>query len=252
MVTVRDLNAAGWPVPRDFLDGLSDYEREFIRLEFTGQRTKAYYNDRLRYLGLVGSRRVLDAGCGMGQWALALSECNELVVGIDLNATRLGLARRLASASGRQNLMFCRGRLESLPLRDREFDAIFCYGVFMFTYMPQTLAEFKRVMKPGGRLYLNANSVGWYVHLLRDVPWNRKAAIGMIWNTMLGRHRAVVVTEGRLRKLLAANDFDVLVVGCEGDTSFLDRPASPKPPPGYQRRYWGMRAILEVLAIRRS
>jgi len=253
MVTSRsELEACGWSVPEDFLDGLSDYERDFIRLEFTGRRTHQYYLDRLRYLDFCGMERVLDAGCGMGQWSVALAAHNALVFGVDLNAGRLALAKRLAAAMGCGNTAFQRARLEALPYPAKTFDGIFCYGVFMFTYMPRTLVEFARILKPGGKLYVNANSFGWYIHLLRDVPWNRRPALGIIKNTLLRRKQAIIVSERWLRARLDEHGFDVVAVDSEGDVSFSEHPSPPQPEPGYQRRYLGVRAIIEAAALRRA
>lgn len=252
MVTVSDLRACGWPVTDGFLDGLSDYERDFVRLEFTGRRTLDYYRQRVRYLSFDGMDRVLDAGCGMGQWSVALSECNGAVVGVDLMPGRLDVARRLAESMRRTNITFQEGTLEKLPFPSASFDGIFCYGVFMFTHMPITLGQFARLLKPGGKLYLNANSYGWYVHLLRDVPWNRRPAMRMIWNTLRGREQSIVVGERWLRKRLTEHGFDVVMLDVEGDASFEAQPATPKPERGYQSRYWGLRAILEATAIRRQ
>jgi len=253
MVTIDILRAHGWQVPDDLLENVSDYERDFMRLEFTGQRTFDYYRRRIAYLGLTGLDRVLDAGCGMGQWALALAEFNGQVEGIDLNEGRLAIGRRLLAAQEKSNVSLSKGSIEASNFPSEHFDAVFCYGVFMFTDMPRTLAEFHRVLKPGGKLYVNANSFGWYVHLLRDVPWNRRPALGIIMNTLLRRKRAIIVSEPWLRARLREAGFDVRMIACEGETTFRDNVIDiEKPEPGYARSYWGLRAMLEAVAVKRN
>lgn len=251
MVSVETIRACGWNVRADFLDGLSEYERDFVRLEFTGRRTRAYYESRVAYHAITGCELVLDAGCGMGQWSVALAGSNRRVYGIDLNEGRIHVGRRLVNSLDLRNIHLDRGSIEAIQFPSSTFDAVFCYGVFMFTDMPRSLSEFSRVLRPGGKLYLNANSYGWYVHLLRDVPWNRKPALGIIKNTLLGRTRAVIVSERWLRNLLNQAGFDVVQLACEGQTSFESSPKFPKPEAGYQERYWGMRSMLEVCAVRR-
>ncbi len=253
MVTIDILRQHGWRVPDNLLAEMSDYERDFVRLEFTGRRTFDYYRDRIAYLGFTGMDRVLDAGCGMGQWALALAEHNNTVEGIDLNESRVEVGRRLVAEAGNPNVSLATGSIESLPFPAAHFDGVFCYGVFMFTNMPKTLAEFSRVLKPGGRLYLNANSYGWYVHLLRDVPWNRRPALGIIKNTLLRRKRAIIVSEPWLRARLDDAGFDIAMIASEGEATFRSGAIDlRKPEPGYESRYWGLRAIIEAAAVKRK
>lgn len=253
MVTVDILRQHGWNVSDDILQDMTDYEKDFMRLEFTGQRTLDYYRSRIDYLGLSGLDRVLDAGCGMGQWALALSEFNNQIEGVDLNQGRINVGKKLIQNSGRENISLKQGSIEELPFSSNSFDAVFCYGVFMFTDMPRTLAEFNRVLKPGGKLYVNANSYGWYVHLLRDVPWNRRPAIGIIMNTLLGRKRAIIVSERWLRARLCDASFSAQMISTEGDATFRKGDVQiEKPEPGYKRSYWGMRAMLEAVAVKQG
>lgn len=58
----------------------------------------------------------------------------------------------------------CSGVTE-LPYEDNFFDAVFCYGVIFLTPWKDTLNEFRRVLRPGGKLYFNFNEIGWYIFL---------------------------------------------------------------------------------------
>lgn len=251
MVTVETLAAAGWRWPARELAGLSRYELQFVELEFLQPRTLGYYLSRLDYLGLAHGAKVLDAGCGMGQWSIALSQRNREVDGIDADARRIGLAQALASSMDARNCAFRAGKLEALPYPDEHFDAVFCYGVFMFTRMPATLREFRRVLKPGGRFYLNANSWGWYAHLLKDVPRNRLPALRFIRDTLLGRDQQIVVTEPWLRRQLAGARLTLLRLDVEGGCAFGQPPPASRPAPGYPARYFGLRAMIEAIGFRR-
>ncbi len=142
----------------------TEYEREFLRSEFApGLEYYVARVDRLLFRG----RRVLDAGCGAGQWSLALAQRFENVDAVDLNKQRLGVLRAVAERMGVANVRPCHGSLENLPYGDGTFDAVFCYGVIMLTYVERTLAELHRVLRPGGRLYLCLNADGWS-HLLAE------------------------------------------------------------------------------------
>lgn len=249
MVTIDILKEHGWNAPDGLIDQLSDYDQDFIKMEFTGLRTFNYYCERLEYLGFTNMQRVLDAGCGMGQWSIAMSVYNDLVEGLDLNEKRITIGQCLASAMDKQNVILNRGSIELMPYPDGYFDGIFCYGVFMFTNMPVTLSEFYRVLKPGGKLYVNANSYGWYLHLLLEVPWNRLPALKIIKNTLQRHQRNIIVSEKLLRLLLNKSGFNIVMIGCEGDTTFLkDLNISKKPKPAYMQHYWGIRSLLEATA----
>jgi SAM-dependent methyltransferase len=250
MVTIESLAEAGWTWSTQALAGLSAYERTFIETEFLPPRTLDYYLARLDYLGLTQGARVLDAGCGMGQWSIALSRRFRDVDGIDSDSRRISLAQALAANMQARNCAFRAGELETLPYPDEHFDAVFCYGVLMFTHMPSSLREFRRVLNPNGRFYLNANSWGWYAHLLKDVPRNRLPALRFIRNTMLARNQRIVVTEPWLRRALASAGLSPLQIDVEGACTFQQHPRSDPPAPAYRARYLGMRAVIEAIGFR--
>ena len=161
------IHKAGWNFPPELWATLGDYEKNFAVLELDGIKTPGYYQDRLAALDFKRRGRVLDAACGMGQWANALASLGNEVVGVDLMQSRIDVARALTAAQGNA-CQFQTGSIEKLPFETASFDGVFCYGAFMFTAMPVTLGEFARVLKPGGRLYLNGNTWGWYAHLILD------------------------------------------------------------------------------------
>ncbi len=250
MVSVATLASAGWSWPQEVVDSLDDYERKFVAFEFLPPRTLSYYLERLDYLGFGEMDRVLDAGCGMGQWSIALARRNGEVQGVDLSRRRVDLARRLADSMGAGNCHFHCANLERLGYPEASFDGIFCYGVFMFTQMPVVLSEFRRLLKPGGRFYINANSWGWYLHLLKNVPWNRRPALRMIRNTLLGRKQNIVVTETWLRRQLMAAGLQPIAIVSEGSASFHARLPAVAPAPGYPPTCLGVRLILEAIGFK--
>jgi ubiquinone/menaquinone biosynthesis C-methylase UbiE len=128
------------------------------------------YTQRLRGCGFVGARHVLDAGCGFGQWSLALAGLNTSVEAIDVSGERLRFLRDAASALDLANIQVQQCGLEHLCYRDAAFDAVFCYGVLFLTRWRQSLTELARVVAPGGRIYVNANGIGWYKHLWYNAP----------------------------------------------------------------------------------
>jgi SAM-dependent methyltransferase len=245
------VTANGWSFPSEVWDGLADFQREFALLEFAGDRTYDFYVERLKAIGFAGMGTVVDAACGMGQWSVALAALNGRVWGIDLQTDRVEVARRLASQMRRHNCEFRVGSVEALPYEDESVDGVFCYGAIMFTDMPLTLSEFYRVLRPGGRVYVNANSFGWYAHMLVDRGLRRrdarpvKAALAMIGNTVRGRTRQVVVGRSRLLALVVRAGLRPLAVDLEGHINLA---VGSQPRPAYRARYYGMGSIIELVA----
>jgi SAM-dependent methyltransferase len=103
--------------------------------------------DEARLLGDVGGRRVLDVGCGGGQTTRWLAERGADVVGFDLSAEQLRLARAMGGAR------VVRADAEALPFADGTFDlACSAYGALPFVAdSARVMREVARVLRPGGR-----------------------------------------------------------------------------------------------------
>ncbi|WP_338666546.1 DVU_1556 family methyltransferase [Pseudodesulfovibrio methanolicus] len=101
------------------------------------------------YIGLVPGRRVLDIGAGLGATVTRLrSRYGAMAWGVEPSAAQL------ERADGPQGLIRARG--DRLPFRAGTFDALFCECVLsLFEDRPGGLAEFYRVLKPGGFLVLS-------------------------------------------------------------------------------------------------
>ena len=103
--------------------------------------------------------RALDVACGRGAVlfpaALAAGPDGQ-VVGIDLAE---GMAQTTAAECGRRGLSHVTVRVmdaEELAFPDRLFDRILCgFGVFFFPHPYRAVAEFRRVLAPGGRLAIS-------------------------------------------------------------------------------------------------
>jgi SAM-dependent methyltransferase len=101
----------------------------------------------LERLALPAGGRVLDAGCGSGRTLEELRRYGHHVSGIELNPDAAETARRRGDFDVRI------GRLEELPFEDATFDLITCLDVIEHTPDDRvTLAELRRVTKPGGWL----------------------------------------------------------------------------------------------------
>jgi len=99
--------------------------------------------------------KVADLGCGVGGTALWLArERGATVVGVDVNARLLELARRhTARAEGGRLVSFVAGDLRRTGLDDERFDVVWAQeSVEQVAEHAQVLAEALRLLRPGGRL----------------------------------------------------------------------------------------------------
>lgn len=104
---------------------------------------------------LTGREHILDAGCGTGHTALALATQGVSVVAVDLTAAMLEQGRRLAAERGITGIDFRLGDVEQLPFAGSEFDLVVSrYSAHHWPHPQRALAEFRRVLRPGGTLLL--------------------------------------------------------------------------------------------------
>ena len=133
-------------------DYRTTYELEERNWWFAGMRTVS-----LRLLGDPGGLRagadgreprVLDVGCGTGIMLDHLAPYGR-PTGLDFSATALDFCRK----RGAEQLV--QGRGEQLPFADGSFDAVTAFGVVEHIDADQlAVAEWARVLRPGGRLVL--------------------------------------------------------------------------------------------------
>jgi ubiquinone/menaquinone biosynthesis C-methylase UbiE len=102
--------------------------------------------------------RVLDLGCGTG-WAsrrLARMVPEGEVVGIDVADEMLRRAEQ--ASSGIANVRYLWGSAEKIPAADNSFDKVLSVESFYY-YADQgkALDELRRVIAPGGRLFILIN-----------------------------------------------------------------------------------------------
>ena len=110
----------------------------------------------LERAGVTLGGRVLDAGCGGGGMPLSLAEHADEVVGID-PIDRFGDAGvRLARERGVRNLRFLQADGMRLPFAAGSFDLVLSHAVIEHVAdAPLYLQECRRVLRPGGRVYLS-------------------------------------------------------------------------------------------------
>jgi SAM-dependent methyltransferase len=115
----------------------------------------------MEVLGLPVGSRILDVPCGQGRHAHLLAEAGYAVDGLDYSEHLLEIARKRGTGS---TLKYTRGDMRRLPVRWRgKFDAVVnLFTSFGFFTDPsddvKVIAEFARVLKPGGVLLWHGGS----------------------------------------------------------------------------------------------
>ncbi len=126
-----------------------------------------------RALGhLLPPLRVADIGCGEGYLTIEASRWAARVIAIDRSALVLKKARALATRRRVRNVIWKRGELERLPLRDASVDvALLSQALHHAPDPARALAEAARIVGPGGRvlvLDLRQHDERWVRNRLGD------------------------------------------------------------------------------------
>jgi arsenite methyltransferase len=175
------------------------------------------YEAMLRSVGLQPGSRVLDAGSGSGSYLPLIAEAAGpagAIAALDLAPDNVAVVeRRVAGWEHTTPVEVRAGSVASLPYADDAFDAVRCANTTQYLTdgeLATTLAEFRRVVRPGGIVALkDFDSAMWrflpapagiYTHIVEAmarggsvqaagclrVPslgsWLRRAGLGAVWS----------------------------------------------------------------------
>jgi ubiquinone/menaquinone biosynthesis C-methylase UbiE len=124
----------------------------------------SYYQSRLLRTLPAHCERVLDVGCGKGEFAIRLAERAGRVDAVDRSAAMIESARRAVPA----NVTCLQGDIAEMTLPAAAYDAITGISVLHHLSLPVVLPRLARALRPGGIL------IGVSHHRLefpRDLPF---------------------------------------------------------------------------------
>ena len=191
-------------------DRASDWDRMSEENALSADRTADIAHIAVA-LDLHHGSRVLDAGCGSGQFAIALATLGCVVTAKDLSPQMIDRASGHARDRGVE-IEFRVGDITRLDDPAATYDAIHARAVLQF--VPDVVAalrEFRRVLKPAGRLL---TSVPGALSPIYNRSWRRFVEPGNVGtNFMVPWELETLLAEGGWRVLEQWGDFSQNLMG---------------------------------------
>ena len=157
---------------------------------------------------LAPQDRVLDLGCGTGGFLAVTAPFCHSITGVDVTPAFVRATRELIGQRGINNAEGVLGSGTALPFADGSFDAVvMVYVLHHLADVSGTLADVRRVLRPGGKLIAfepnKLNPLLFLLHLVDRNEW------GLLSLGRPGRYREVVGRHFTIETLA----FSGLVVG---------------------------------------
>ncbi len=148
----------------DWYSALIDDRKESPEWAVIREARESHWRE---FVQLPSDGRVLDAGCGNGDYTRLALQHGCPVWAFDLSPEMVSSTRRRLSAVGLTAEELQEANVLDIPYPDGMFDVVICFAVI--DHVPdecrtQAVRELVRVLKPGGALYINTPNryaYGW-------------------------------------------------------------------------------------------
>jgi demethylmenaquinone methyltransferase/2-methoxy-6-polyprenyl-1,4-benzoquinol methylase len=137
------------------------YSRLAWTYDFFTDHEPAHHKKAIQIASIKEGDSVLEVACGTGRATVEIAECigkEGKFYAIDLTEAMIGQAKKKLKKHNLLDQVHLRlGDARNLPFPDETFDIV--YNAFMLdlidlSEIPDIISEFKRVLKPGGKLIL--------------------------------------------------------------------------------------------------
>jgi SAM-dependent methyltransferase len=132
---------------------------------------KAEYRVMRRYVeSLPAGARLLDGGCGLGEWSVYLTRKGYPTLGLDISRDTVDKLKGLFP-----DVEFAVGDIRDIGLPEASFDGYFSWGTFEHFEegLDSSVAEAFRVLKPGGYLFITVPFDNLRQALYAACDWRR-------------------------------------------------------------------------------
>jgi len=237
--------------------GASANDIEFATRVWRGGITR--YRSRLSALGIENAS-VLDAGCGFGQWTIAMLSLGNKVTAIDLDPLRIMFVKSIleSSPSMGESIIVETGTIDNLNYPNDSFDWVFCYGSIFLSNWRRSIQEFHRVLKSDGFLYVTTNDWSWYRYLWEkehnsNESYDAKAAIIRALSSSLHYERSgeydgngqLIISHAQMIQAAQQLDFEIRHFGEEGTA--IIKPSEEAPASFLPNELVGLGAVNEYV-----
>lgn len=130
---------------------------DFLNHFFSFGIDHLWRNKLVRLLAPSKPQSILDVACGTGDLALSLVRLHpQRIMGIDISEKMLEIGREKILRKGKEPVILLQqGDAEHIPFPENTFDAVtVAFGVRNFDDLSLGLSEMRRVLKPGGSMYI--------------------------------------------------------------------------------------------------
>ena len=204
-----------WKPPEDWQGERAQRGAErFLMIEYTyhnyeqldPRHQPLYLSFVLRHLRSDPSiRRVLDAGCGDGNFAASVADAGFEVCGIDASEGGIRRAKSLYP-----QIQFAEGSVYSdltKPFQSKQFDAIISIEVIEHLYSPRTFVlRVNEALRPGGLFIITTPYWGYLKNILLAITDRMDRALNPMWEGGHIKHWSYK----KLRELLETSGFEYL------------------------------------------
>jgi len=152
------------------LESSIDIDKALNVAELRGRFLK-HTRQAYKLLPALKQPRIMDIGCGQGQQTIELARLSKgEVVGIDIDEAALTCLRQRIEQSNFGDRVSClHVSLFNNQFDNNSFEVLWEEGVLHLLDLPRSLAECRRLLKPGGYLVMH-ETVLWFRSIQEKLP----------------------------------------------------------------------------------